>query len=536
MAAKKDIRAPIVTILGHVDHGKTSILDKIRSTDVQSKEAGGITQGVSIFSVRLEGSEDPSSTITFVDTPGHESFDLMRHRGGSVADIVLLVIAADDGIKPQTTESIEIIKASKAKPIIVINKVDLPNTDIPKIKRDLASAGISVEGMGGSIPVVEVSAKSGKGIDKLLEMISVITQVEGLVDHGKLEEGVKGRAYVLESVKDRSKGFLTSVVVTQGEISTGDWVACLSGGKIVLDRVKGLISDSRNVKDPFVAGTGGELLGISGMVPLGTEIIALTDKDPKVAERLLMPKVAVAEDISAEPPSVETSEVSESTEEDQNLELLSAMFGSATKEDDEGGELSVILKASSEGALEAIRSSLEKLDIDRFKVKFISADVGNITQKDIESAKVTKAIILGFEVDIDPSSKVDMRENRVLVRTYDVIYKLIDEVKDALTALAAPQEAEEDLGSAKLMQIFILTDGSKVLGGRVVEGKIKRGEKCYIVRNDDIIAEGRIASLRENKRQINEALKGADFGAIVDPTPENVQEGDFLHCFKITKL
>ncbi|MCA9375106.1 GTP-binding protein [Candidatus Dojkabacteria bacterium] len=534
MPSKKEDRTPIVTILGHVDHGKTSILDRIRNTNVQSKEAGGITQGVSVFSVQLADKKDLIPEITFVDTPGHESFDLMRSRGGSIADIVLLVVAADDGIKPQTKESIEIINAAEAKPIVVINKIDLPNIDIPKVKRDLAAAGISVEGMGGKIPVVEVSAKTGKGIDTLLETISATAEVEGLVDHGKLANGVKGRAYVLESVKDNSKGFLTSIVMTQGEMSIGDWVAYVSGNKVVLDRIKGLISDSMNINEPFVSGTGGEVLGISGMAPLGTEIISLESKNLKLVEEILLPENAAKKEIPVED-AVE-KETAEDSEEDQNAALLSAIFGSGSKEDLEGGNLNVILKASSEGALEAIKSSLEKLEVDGFKVNFISTEVGNITHKDIESAAVTKAIILGFEVEVDPTAKSDMDRKRVLVRTYDIIYKLIDEVNDALTALAAPEEAEEDLGSAKLMQIFVLSDGSKVLGGRVADGKIKRGEKCYIVRDDDIIAEGRITSLRENKRQINEALKGTEFGAIVEPTPDIVQEGDFLHCFKVTKL
>jgi translation initiation factor IF-2 len=213
----KESRIPIIAILGHVDHGKTTILDKIRESDVQSCEAGGITQKISVFTIDPKG--DKKSLLTFIDTPGHEAFDLMRSRGGGIADIVLLIVAADDGVKPQTKESIEIIKKSESKPIVVINKCDLPNINLEKVKRDIVNNGIQIEGMGGKVPVAEVSGKTGTGIPELLDLINIVVEVEGLKERESLPEGILGRAFVLESVQEKSKGMYQTIVLTEGRFA-----------------------------------------------------------------------------------------------------------------------------------------------------------------------------------------------------------------------------------------------------------------------------------------------------------------------------
>lgn len=527
---KQNRRAPIVAILGHVDHGKTTILDFIRKANVQKGEVGGITQKISVFTVKhgeiMETGEE--GEITFIDTPGHEAFNLMRSRGGSIADVVLLIVAADDGIKPQTVESIEIIKKSSARPIVVINKIDLPNVNVEKIKRELSNHGIQVEGFGGTIPVVEVSGKTGQGIPDLLDTINLIIDVEGLVDRGVLDRSVKGKGFALESVKDSSKGFVTSLVVTQGEFVTGDWIAYRSADKVVVEKIKGFISENNISIEKLEDGHGAKVLGLSDLVDLGEVIWCLEEKDMKLANALLEKKVVA---------QVNVDDGNEGSEEVVEAAWFTDMFGGEQVEEsssDEGGELNVILKSSSEGSLEALVKSIENIVIDGYKVKLINKGIGDITIKDVDRAEVTKSIILGFEVGADSDTLSIAEKKRVLIRTYDLIYKLTEEITDALTIMSTPKESEEEIGSATVKAIFTLSNGDQVVGARVISGIVKIGVKCYIVRNDEIVAEGKIRSLRNQKNEIKEAQKGAEFGAIIEPKPE-VLEGDEIHCFKIVK-
>ena len=276
VASTKDCaRPPIVTILGHVDHGKTTILDNIRESNVQGCEAGGITQKVSVFTVQIPNGKQ----ITFVDTPGHEAFDLMRSRGGSIADIVLLVVAADDGVKPQTRESIEIINNSDAKPIVVINKVDLPDISVEKVKRDVVNNGLQLEGFGGSIPVIEVSGKTGKGIPELLDMILLVAEVEGVRSDDDMPKGILGKAFVLESVKDKFKGNMSSIALIQGVICQGNWLGYRVDDKFVIEKVKGMITEEGENLCMLDCGCGGKIIGISNLLELGTEVYVLEKRD-----------------------------------------------------------------------------------------------------------------------------------------------------------------------------------------------------------------------------------------------------------------
>ncbi len=277
-------RPPIVTILGHVDHGKTTILDQIRQSNVQDCEAGGITQKVSVFTVDVS----EGNRVTFIDTPGHEAFDLMRTRGGSIADIVLLVVAADAGVKPQTKESIEIINSSDAKPIVVLNKVDLPDVQLDKVKREIVNNGLQIEGLGGDIPVIEVSGKTGKGIPELLELILLVAEVEGVKGGEDLPEGVLGKAYVLESVKDKFKGNTSSVALVQGGICQGDWLGYRAEGEFVLEKVKGMVTEEGGSFCVLDCGCGGKIIGISHLLELGTVVYALKEKDEKLLKTLLL--------------------------------------------------------------------------------------------------------------------------------------------------------------------------------------------------------------------------------------------------------
>lgn len=524
-------RIPIITILGHVDHGKTTILDKIRNSNVQEKEVGGITQKISVFTIEVKGSSG-TTKLSFVDTPGHEAFDLMRKRGGDIADVVLLIIAADDGIKPQTEESIEIIKNSNAHPIVVFNKMDLPNIDLEKIKRDLANKGIQVEGYGGNIPCVEVSGKTGNGIDNLLETISLLIEVEGIKSLDLGLEVIKGKSYVLESIKDQSKGFVSTVIVTAGSLNVGDWLVYMSRNTVVSEKIKGFITENNESLESLSAGEGGKIIGVSNMLDLGAEIYSSKEKESSNFKDLFI--VKKVENLSKK--NV-ISNVDENSEESQPA-WFADFFETDTEEKDTEEvkqTLNILIKASSEGSLQAITSMIKKIDVEGYKANIVNSGVGDISLSDVENAEVTKSIILAFEVKANSSVKKEALNKKVLIREYDIIYRLSEEVTDVLTAMSTPKETEEELGDAQIKEIFVLSNGKKVLGGRVANGIIKKNERCYVVRDDEIIGTGKIVSLKHSKNDINESQKGTDFGAIIDPTPKDVEIGDSIYCFKVVK-
>ena len=506
---KNILRTPVVTILGHVDHGKTTILDKIRKSDVQSAEAGGITQKVSVFTVNLDGKD---KKITFIDTPGHEAFDLMRSRGGTIADIVLLIVAANDGVQPQTKESIDIINNSTAKPIVVINKVDLPDVDVEKIKRDIVNAGLQIEGMGGTIPILEVSGRTGKGLPELLDLILLVAEVEGLREVEKLPSGILGKAFVLESVKDKYKGNVSSVVLSYGSICQGNWFGYKVDDKLYLEKVKGMVTEDGHTICLFDCGCGGKIIGLSHLLELGTEGYLLAKNDKKLLETI----------IKIEKQSlVEESEMS-----------LEDFFDTSETKGEEGGTLNVIVKSSSEGSLEAIKNTLSKIVEEEYSVKIVDSGVGNIALRDVELAGLSKAIILGFEVGIEAGVQDYAKKNRVLVKTYDIIYRIFEEIKEALTLMALPQEAEEEIGDATIRTIFTLSDGSVVLGSKVDKGIMKQDCKIYVVRNDEIVGESKVKSLRINKDKVSEVKAGFECGIqLVDGTIE-AREGDKIYCYK----
>lgn len=514
----KETRIPIVAILGHVDHGKTTILDKIRKTNVQGCEAGGITQKISVFTVDPKGNN--KDFITFIDTPGHEAFDLMRTRGGGIADIVLLIVAADDGVKPQTKESIEIIKNSEAKPIVVINKCDLPNVNIEKVKRDIANNGIQIEGMGGKIPVIEVSGKTGKGVPELLDLINLVVEVEGLKEREKLPKGILGRAFVLESVQEKSRGNVSTVVLTQGTFCKGAWLGYELEGQVCIERIKGFISEENENLCDLGTGCGGKILGLGNLLPLGIEIFVLEDKDTKLLEENLK--------------KVEEEEKEKDEEEKDGAEEIFDFFKEEAGEKDIK-KLKLIIKSSSEGALEAIIKALKGIKDDSSEVEVFRSGVGNITLQDIETASVTKAIVLGFEVGMETGVKDLAEKRKVVVRNYDIIYKLVEEIEDVVSMMGVEEENEEEIGNATIKTVFTLSDGTKVLGNKVNDGIIKRDCKCYIVRDDDIIAEGKVKSLRIGKDIHTEAKKGEECGVIMDSNVDEVKEGDKIYCNKVLR-
>lgn len=519
---EKNTRTPIVAILGHVDHGKTTILDRIRSASVVDSEAGGITQKISVFTVNMESGRQ----ITFIDTPGHEAFDLMRTRGGSVADVVLLIVAGNDGVMPQTKESIEIIKKSSARPIIVINKCDLPDVNIEKIKREISVLGLIPDDLGGNVPVIKVSGRTGMGIPELLETINLVVDVEGLPDKGDLGNNAIGRGVVLESVKDKSKGNVASFVALKGSFRKGDMLVYQSGKEIFSEKVKGFVTEDGSVLDELSEGQGAKIIGISNNVNLGSDIVDIPEALRKNSEEIFRKIVEIVAEIDA-------GEETELSKDD----LLANFFGisseGAVVEQSKKRKLGLVIKASSEGALEAITKSLSKIESEQIELVIQSKSLGDISQKDVELASVTKSIILGFEVSMESGLKDLIEKKKVLVRSYDIIYKLVDEVKDTVEMLESGQEVEEEIGFAEVRQIFTLSNGTKVIGCKVREGILKRNERCYIVRKDDIIGKGKIISMKQQKTEVNETKVGFECGLIIEPTPTEVDITDEIHCFKI---
>ncbi len=520
---KKNNRiTPVITILGHVDHGKTTILDKIREANVQACESGGITQKISVFTI------DPECTgereLTFIDTPGHEAFDLMRLRGGAIADIVLLIVAADDGVMPQTQESIEIIKNSNAKPIIVLNKCDLPNADPEKVKRQIAVEGLTPEDMGGDIPTVEVSGETGEGIEDLLEVINLLIDVEGLPEKEDLNPKVLGKGFALESVKDKSMGYVSSIVTVQGKVPKKAHIVYKNqNNEFVVDRIKGFITEEGESIDVLNTGYGGKIIGLSELLALGSIIIAVDTNKKKEAIKLYKE-------------TVEIKKQEEEKQEEVKQGFWDNYFAEADT-DEEVKTLNVIIKSSSEGSLQALINSIEKINnqTDQVDIKIIKKGIGSITQKDLNKAEVAKAIVLGFEIGVEDSIMGLAEQKKIIIRSYDIIYKLTQEIEDTVEMLETKDEIEEEIGTAEIKAIFVLSNGNKVIGGRVQEGIIQKGKKIYIVRDDEILSEGKITSLKHEKQEIAQAQKGAEFGAIIKPEPEDVQEGDTLACIEVMR-
>ncbi|MDD3661927.1 MAG: GTP-binding protein [Candidatus Dojkabacteria bacterium] len=520
----KQYRPPIVALLGHVDHGKTTILDSIKKSAIAEGEEGGITQGIAAYTVTHDGKD-----ITFVDTPGHEAFDLMRSRGGMVADVVLLIVAADDSVKPQTKESIGIIKNLGRPCIIVINKVDISGVNVEKVKRDLVAEELVPESMGGQVPVVEVSGKTGKGIPDLLEMIQLVSEMSK-VGHRAPAKGSGGEAVVLESYKDTRLGYVASVVVTAGEFRKGSYMKYRdeSGENWISEKIRGFISDTGEQRDVVMEGYGARVLGLKNVVPLGKQMYCV--EEPKVDIETAPVPQKQTEPVSDD----QTDTPVEDSTETADSDLLSMLIATQEAEgESEKNELNVIVKANARGTLDAIRKSLEPSIKERL-ISIIHADVGDITVSDIERAESVKAIVIGFRVGIDPVADTMAKKSRILAKVYQIIYELVDEIEEAAAALQLPDESEVQMGSAEVRKLFVLSNGSKVLGLRVQSGELKHGGKCRIVRNGEAVAEGKILSMKCEKEQIQTAGKGTDCGVVMDASSD-VEEGDVLECYRIVK-
>ncbi len=495
-------RPPIVTVMGHVDHGKTSILDAIKKTNIAEREAGGITQHIAAYTVKVN-----NKYITFLDTPGHEAFTEMRARGAQVTDIVVLVVAADDGVMPQTIEAINHSKAANVPIVVAINKIDKPNASPDRVKQELANYGIVSEEWGGNNLFVNVSAKKRIGIEDLLDTILLQAEMMEL----KANPNKRAKAVVIEAKLDKNRGPVATVAVKEGTLRQGD--AFIVG--VQYGKVRALVDDRgrkiKEVKPSFAA----EILGLHGVPEPGDTLIVVGD------ER-------------------KAKEISEKRQDGLKQATLSQKAVNLENifEQIEGGELKelpIILKTDVYGSVEAISNSLAKLSTDEVTVKVIHSAVGAISKTDINLAKASGAIIIGFNVRPTQEALKLSNDLKVDIRTYKIIYDIIDDIKKSLSGLLTPEEKEEILGRVEVRQTFKVPKVGVIAGCYVTYGKIERNAKIRILRNGVIIHEGNISSLKRFKDDVAEVQQGYECGVGIDSF-NDVKEGDAIEAYKIVKI
>jgi len=474
-------RSPIVTVMGHVDHGKTSLLDIIAKTNVVSKEVGGITQGISAFTASYDGRK-----ITFVDTPGHEAFLSMRKRGGKIADIILLIVAGSEGVKPQTQEAIAHIKEGRATPIVVITKMDLPEASPEKVKRQLADNGILTEGMGGEIPVAEVSIKDEGSIKKLLDLILLVTDLNGVV--GSAEEALE--AIIVESLMDRKKGPMALCVVRSGGLLAGQDIHTPS----VAARIRGLSSNAGTSLSQICAGEAGWIMGFSKVPKVGEQILP-----GKAEAEVKIPSVAAA---GRQKPEVKEQVSTEAV------------------------NLKMILKADTLGSLEAVENSLLQLTAGTGKIEVIASGVGDINDGDVYLAKDTDAVVIGFKVRTLGSAADLAREREVEIQTYEIIYKLLEDVNLGLSGLNQWKKKTAK-PEAAVVKIFELPSGDMVLGCKVENGVLREGQNVVVKRENEDIFKSSIKNLKIGRQSVEKVAAGSECGIMLAAKDvSSVQTGD----------
>ncbi len=501
--AAAEPRAPVVTIMGHVDHGKTSLLDYIRSTKVASGEAGGITQHIGAYHV-----ETDNGMITFLDTPGHAAFTSMRARGAQATDIVVLVVAADDGVMPQTIEAIQHAKAAQVPLVVAVNKIDKPEADLDRVKNELSQYGVMPEEWGGEAQFIPVSAKAGTGIDDLLNAILLQAEV---LELKAVRKGMASGA-VIESFLDKGRGPVATVLVREGTLLKGDIVLC----GFEYGRVRAM----RNELGQEVLEAGPsipvEILGLSGVPAAGDEVTVV--RDEKKAREVALYRQGKFREVKLAR---------------QQKSKLENMFANMTE--GEVHEVNVVLKADVQGSVEAISDSLLKLSTDEVKVKIIGSGVGGITETDATLAAASNAILVGFNVRADASARRVIEAESLDLRYYSVIYNLIDEVKAAMSGMLSPELKQQIIGLAEVRDVFKSPKFGAIAGCMVTEGTIKRHNPIRVLRDNVVIYEGELESLRRFKDDVNEVRNGMECGIGVK-NYNDVRVGDMIEVFEIIEI
>jgi translation initiation factor IF-2 len=497
-------RASVVTIMGHVDHGKTSLLDALRETDVAAGEAGGITQHIGAYQVTLKNGKQ----ITFIDTPGHQAFTAMRARGANVTDIIVLVVAADDGIMEQTVEAIRHAKAAQAPIIVAINKIDRPDARPERVRQELLQHDVVVEEMGGEILDVEVSALKKTNLDRLEEAILLQAELLDLkANPNRSAEGV-----VLEAKLERGRGPVATVLIQRGTLHVGD--IFVSGSE--WGRVRALVDDRG--KNRIEAGPSMQIyvLGVNG-IPLAGVYFVVAESESR------------ARDI-ADFRQRRRRDAAAAVGGRGTLEQMFSQIAAGTAK-----ELPIVVKSDVQGSLEAITGSLEKISTNEVSIRVLHSAVGGITESDVILAKASNAVIIGFNVRANPQARDLARRDGVEIRYYSIIYNLIDDMRAALSGLLAPTLRERLLGNASIREVFNITRIGKVAGCLVTEGVVRRGAKVRLLRDNIVIHEGSLKTLKRFKDEVREVREGYECGMAFE-NYQDIQSGDVIECFEIEEV
>ena len=498
-------RPPVVTIMGHVDHGKTSLLDAIRNANVVSGEAGGITQHIGAYQVEKNGHK-----ITFIDTPGHAAFTAMRARGAQVTDIAILVVAADDSVMPQTIESINHAKAAGVPIIVAINKVDKPQANAQKVRTELLQHEVFVESMGGEVLDVEVSAKAGTGLDKLLEAILLQAEILDLkADPTRTAEGS-----VVEAKLDRGRGSVATVLVQKGTLRPGQII--VAGDQ--WGRVRALVNDrGEHLKEAGPA-MPVEILGLQG-TPLAGDKFAVAENESRARE------IAEYRQRLAREKAVARHAGQRGSLEQMMLQLTSAGVK----------EFPLVIKGDVQGSIEAIAGALDKISTDEVRARIVHSGAGAITESDISLAEASGAAIIGFNVRANPQARDAAERAGIEIRYYNIIYDLTDDVKAAMSGLLSPERRETFLGYAEILEVFNITKVGKVAGCRVTDGKVERGVGVRLLRDNVVIHEGKLKTLKRFKDEVSEVNMGQECGMAFE-NYEDIRQGDVIECFRVEHI
>lgn len=502
---EKDLlpRPPVITVMGHVDHGKTSLLDAIRKTNVTQREAGGITQHIGASVVEINGKK-----VVFLDTPGHEAFTAMRARGASVTDIAVLVVAADDGVMPQTIEAINHAKAANVPIIVAINKIDKPNANPDRVKQELVEYGLVPEDWGGNTICVNVSAQKNIGLDDLLEMILLEAEMLEL----KANPNRPARGTIIEAQLDKNRGPVATVLVQKGTLKTGDVI--IAG--TAYGKVRAMFDDKGRKVKKASPSIPVEVLGLSD-VPKAGDILVVLDDEKKAR--------SIAE------------KRKEKFREEEMMQKQKISLDELFNQIKEGNvkELNIILKADVQGSVEALKSSIEQLSNDDVRLRVIHGAVGAITETDVMFASASNAIIIGFNVRPDSKAKSLAEKEKVDIRLYRIIYDAIDDLKAAMKGMLEPEYREKELGKAEVRAVFRVPNVGNVAGCYVVEGKISRNANIRLVRDGIVIFEGKISSLKRFKDDVKEVQSGFECGIGIERF-NDIKEGDVLEAYQMEEI
>ena len=498
-------RPPVVTVMGHVDHGKTSLLDALRKEKVAAGEAGGITQHIGAYQTTTQN----GVVISFIDTPGHAAFTAMRARGAKVTDIVILVVAADDGVMPQTVEAINHAKAAEAPIIVAINKMDKAEADPTRVKNELLQHEIIAEDMGGDTQMIEVSAQTGAGLDDLLEAVALQAEVMELKANAERE----GEGIVIEAKLDKGRGPVATVLIQRGTLRVGDVfvVGQVSG------RVRALINDHGEQIDMAGPSAPVEVLG-SGGVPGAGDVFSVVETEARAREVAEYRERKAREKSSASGPRAASL--------DQMMKQL---------KDSDVAEIALVVKGDVQGSVEAIAQAAEKLGTDEVAARAVLAGVGGITESDITLAAASNAIVLGFNVRANSQARTAAEAAGIEIRYYNVIYDLVDDLKAAMAGLLSPDLRETPLGTAEILEVFSVSKTGKVAGCQVREGLVRRGASVRLIRDDIVIHEGELSSLRRFKDEVKEVNAGQECGMAFE-NYSDLKQGDVIECYEVEEI